>query len=121
VPPTNQGAYAVGTALFRCKPGEECWFEGFDWKSQVGSGKNIDYYKLPSIRKGGLGQWDMDVIKTLYEDFKPERVGVMGAGGSCCSNKTWDKMDFEFGISHSAVVAASRGLECYGACGWSNG
>jgi putative transcriptional regulator len=109
VPPTNQGAYAVGTALFDAKPGEDVGLRDLTGKVKLAQGK-ILIIKLPSIRKGGSRAVDMDVIKTLYEDFKPERVGVMGAVARAVVTKLGIKVDFEFGISHSAVVAASRGL-----------
>jgi putative transcriptional regulator len=49
-------------------------------------------------------------IKTLIAEFKPERIGVMGAVARAVVNKVDLTVDFEFGISHSAAVAASRGL-----------
>jgi predicted transcriptional regulator len=45
----------------------------------------------------------------FYEEFKPDRIGVMGAVGRAVLNNFGLKADFEFGISHSAAVAASRG------------
>jgi putative transcriptional regulator len=43
-------------------------------------------------------------------EFKPDRVGVMGAVGRAVLNKLELKADIEFGISRSAAIAASRGL-----------
>jgi putative transcriptional regulator len=65
---------------------------------------------LPSIRKGGSRNTDIAKIKGLIDEFKPDRIGVMGAVGRAVVNKLGLKADIEFGISHSAVIAASRGL-----------
>jgi predicted transcriptional regulator len=66
--------------------------------------------KLPSIRKGGSHATDLAKIKALCDEFKPDRIGVMGAVGRAVLNKLGYKADIEFGIGRSAAIAASRGL-----------
>ena len=109
VPPNNHNACAVGTALFDAKTGEDVGLRDLTGKVKLTHGK-ILIIKLPSIRKGGSRAVDMAIIRTLYAEFKPERVGVMGVVARAVVTKLGVKVDFEFGISHSAVVAASRGL-----------
>ena len=69
--------------------------------------------KLPSIRKGGSRAVDLEKVKAFYDEFKPDRVGVMGAVGRAVLTKLDLKADIEFGISHSAAIAASRGLNVF--------
>ena len=69
--------------------------------------------KLPSIRKGGSRAVDLVKLKAFYDEFKPDRVGVMGAVGRAVLNKLELKADIEFGISRSAAIAASRGLNVF--------
>ena len=37
--------------------------------------------KLPSIRQGGSKAVDIAKVRALYEEFKPDRIAVMGAVG----------------------------------------
>ncbi len=69
--------------------------------------------KLPSIRKGGSRAVDLAKIREFYEEFKPDRIGVMGAVGRAVLNKLNLKADLEFGISGAAAIAASRGLNVF--------
>ena len=56
---------------------------------------------------------DLAKVKAFYDEFKPDRVGVMGAVGRAVLNKLELKADIEFGISRSAAIAASRGLNVF--------
>ena len=69
--------------------------------------------KLPSISKGGSRAVDLYKVKAIYDEFKPDRVGVMGAVGRAVLNKLSIKADIEFGISRAAAIAASRGLNIF--------
>ncbi len=69
--------------------------------------------KLPSIRKGGSQATDMAKVKAIYDEFKPDRIGVMGAVGRAVLSKLGQEADIEFGISRSAAIAASRGLNVF--------
>ena len=81
-------------------------------KVKIKQGK-ILIVKLPSIRKGGSRAVDLVKLKVFYEEFKPDRIGVMGAVGRAVLNKLELKADIEFGISRSAAIAASRGLNVF--------
>jgi predicted transcriptional regulator len=52
-------------------------------------------------------------VKAFYDEFKPDRIGVMGAVGRAVLTKLNLKADIEFGISRSAAIAASRGLNVF--------
>jgi putative transcriptional regulator len=103
---------AKGTALADAKPGEDLSLKNLCGKVKVKQGK-ILIVKLPSIRKGGSRAVDLGKVQAFYDEFKPDRVGVMGAVGRAVLNKLGLKADIEFGISRSAAIAASRGLNVF--------
>ena len=69
--------------------------------------------KLPSIRQGGSRAVDFAKVRTLFDEFKPDRIAVMGAEGRAVLNKLKLKADIEFGISRAVAIAASRGLNVF--------
>jgi putative transcriptional regulator len=107
VPPEH--SVARGIAVDDALPGEDLGLKEMQGKLSVKEGK-ILIIKLPSIRRGGSRSVDLQKVKTLYEEFKPDRIGVMGAVGRSVLTKLGLKADIEFGISRSAAIAASRGL-----------
>ncbi len=80
------------------KAGEDIGLRNLHGKVKMKQGK-ILIVKLPSIRKGGSRAVDLDKIRAFYEEFKPDRIGVMGAVGRAVLNKLNLKADLEFGIS----------------------
>lgn len=109
VPLSDPDVEAVGVATNNASPGEDIGLKDLKGKVKLKQGK-ILIVKLPSIRKGGSRTADVDRIKGYIEEFKPDRIGVMGAVGRAVLNKLELKADIEFGISHAAAVAATRGL-----------
>ncbi len=107
VPPEHSDAR--GIAMDDALPGEDLGLKEMHGKLSVKEGK-ILIVKLPSIRKGGSRSVDLQKVKALVEEFKPDRIGVMGAVGRSVLTKLGLKADIEFGISRSAAIAASRGL-----------
>jgi putative transcriptional regulator len=105
-------ATTKGVALADAKPGEDLALKNLHGKLKVQQGK-ILIVKLPSIRRGGSRAADLTKVKAFYDEFKPDRVGVMGAVGRAVLNKLDLKADIEFGISRSAAIAASRGLNVF--------
>ena len=112
VPLNDPDTEAVGIAIADANIGEDLGLKDLKGKVKLKQGK-ILIVKLPSIRKGGSRAADIAKIKALYDEFKPDRIGVMGAVGRAVLNKLGLKADFEFGISHAAAIAASRGLNIY--------
>ncbi|MCW4024489.1 MAG: winged helix-turn-helix transcriptional regulator [Candidatus Bathyarchaeota archaeon] len=112
VPLNDPKTEAVGIALSDANAGEDLGLRDLQGKIKLKQGK-ILIVKLPSIRRGGSRAADLDKIKQYYDEFKPDRVGVMGAVGRAVLTKLGLNADFEFGISHSAAVAASRGLNVF--------
>jgi len=112
VAPDNPATEAKGIALADAQPEEDLGLRDLKGKVQMKQGK-ILIVKLPSIRKGGSRAVDLEKIKLFYDEFKPERVGVMGAVGRAVLNKLGLKANIEFGISRAAAIAASRGLNVF--------
>jgi putative transcriptional regulator len=110
--PDNTYTEAKGIALADAKPGEDLGLKELHGKVKIKQGK-ILIVKLPSIRKGGSRAVDLAKVKAFYDEFKPDRIGVMGAVGRAVLNKLGLKADIEFGISRSAAIAASRGLNVF--------
>ena len=103
---------AKGIALADAQAGEDLGLKDLHGKLHVKQGK-ILIVKLPSIRRGGSHATDMAKVKAFYDEFKPDRIGVMGAVGRAVLNKMGHRADIEFGISRSAAIAASRGLNVF--------
>jgi putative transcriptional regulator len=105
----NPTAEAKGIAITNACAGEDLGLKNLRGKVKVRQGK-ILIVKLPTIRRGGSKAVDLAKVRAFYEEFKPDRVGVMGAVGRAVLNKLGLKADLEFGISSAAAIAASRGL-----------
>jgi len=112
VPIDSPLTQAVGTAMAEAKTGEDLGLKDLHGKMKVKQGK-ILIVKLPSIRKGGSRATDMTKVEAYYDEFKPDRIGVMGAVGRAVLSKLGKEADIEFGISRSAAIAASRGLNVF--------
>lgn len=110
VPQKDSGA--KGIAMEDAAIGEDLGLKDLEGKLKVKEGR-ILIVKLPSIRKGGSRAVDLEKVKAFYNDFKPDRIGVMGAVGRAVLNKLGLKADIEFGISRSAAIASSRGLNVF--------
>ncbi len=112
VPTNSPMTQARGVALSDAQEGEDLGLKDLHGKMHVKQGK-ILIVKLPSIRRGGSHKTDMDKVKAFYGEFNPDRIGVMGAVGRAVLAKLDKKADIEFGISRSAAIAASRGLNVF--------
>jgi putative transcriptional regulator len=109
---SNSEAEAFGTATTDANKGEDVGLKDLQGKVKLEQGR-ILIVKLPSIRQGGSRAVDIDKVRTIYEEFQPDRVGVMGAVGRSILSKLGLKADIEFGISRAAALAASRGLNVF--------
>ena len=112
VDPNSPVAELKGIAMTDAEVGEDLGLRNLQGKMNLKHGK-ILIVKLPSIRQGGSRAVDIAKVQTLYEEFKPDRIAVMGAVGRAVLNKLKLKADIEFGISHAVAIAASRGLNVF--------
>jgi len=108
----NPESEAFGIATTDANRGEDVGLKDLQGKLKMKQGK-ILIVKLPSIRQGGSRAVDVAKVKAFYDEFQPDRVGVMGAVGRAILNKLGLKADIEFGISRAAAIAASRGLNVF--------
>ena len=112
VDPDDPNAEAKGTALMDAEISEDLGLKNLQGKVKLRNGR-ILIVKLPSIRKGGSRATDLAKVRAFYDEFEPDRIGVMGAVGRAVLNKLGLKADLEFGISSAAAIAASRGLNVF--------
>jgi putative transcriptional regulator len=112
VDPNSPVTEAKGIAMADAVVGEDLGLRNLQGKMKLKQGK-ILIVKLPSIRQGGSRAVDIAKVQTLYEEFKPDRIAVMGAVGRAVLNKLKLKADIEFGISRAVAIAASRGLNVF--------
>lgn len=108
--PFREGAEtASGVAISNADPGEDVGLIDLRGQIRMETGK-ILIVKLPSINEGGSRAADAEIVKALYDEFKPHKIGVMGTVGRAVLNKLGLKADIEFGISRASALAALRGL-----------
>jgi putative transcriptional regulator len=112
VDPNSPVTEAKGTAMTDAAVGEDLGLKKLQGKMQLKQGK-ILIVKLPGIRQGGSRAVDMAKVQKLHEEFKPDRIAVMGAVGRAVLNKLELKANIEFGISRAVAIAASRGLNVF--------
>jgi len=109
---SNAASEAFGTATTDAGRGEDVGLKDLQGKLKMKQGK-ILIVKLPSIKQGGSRAVDVAKVRVFYEEFQPDRIGVMGAVGRAILNKLGLKADIEFGISRAVALAASRGLNVF--------
>lgn len=112
VPKDSPQAEAKGIALVDAQTGDDLGLKDLRGKVKIRHGR-ILIVKLPSIRKGGSRATDLIKIRDYIDEFKPDRIGVMGAVGRAVLTKVGREADIEFGIGRSAAIAASRGLNVF--------
>ena len=103
---------ARGVAMEDALAGEDLGLKDLRGKLKVKEGR-ILIVKVPSITRGGSRAVDLERVRRYYDEFKPDRIGVMGAVGRAVLNKLGLRADIEFGISRAAAIAASRGLNIF--------
>lgn len=112
VAPNYHNAEAFGIAVMNASPGEDVGLKNLRGKVKLRQGK-VFIIKLPSIKEGGSRAVDLTKVRRIYEEFKPDKIGVMGAVGRAVLNKLGLKADFEFGITRAVALAALRGLNVF--------
>ena len=110
--PNHPDAEAFGIAATDASPGEDVSLKDLRGTVKLKRGK-ILIIKLPSIKEGGSRAVDLAKVHKFYEEFKPDRIGVMGTVARSVLNKMGLKNDFEFGVTRAATMAALRGLNVF--------
>lgn len=108
----NSEAEAWGVTAQAAQIGEDVGLCSIQGKVKTRQGKVV-MVRLPSITEGGSRAVDLIKVKQLYEEFKPDRIGVIGVVGRAVLNKLRLKADLDFGITRATALAAERGLNVF--------
>ncbi len=105
-------AEAQGIAAQDAQSGEDVGLHDLEGKVKTRQGKVV-MVRLPSIREGGSRAVDLAKVRQIYEQFHPDRIGVVGVVGRAVLNKLGLKADLDFGITRATAFAAERGLNVF--------
>ncbi|MCP8312536.1 MAG: winged helix-turn-helix transcriptional regulator [Candidatus Methylarchaceae archaeon HK02M1] len=103
---------AFGKAVADADLGEDVGLRDLRGQVKLNRGR-ILIVKLPNIKQGGSRSVDLEKVHKLYEEFKPDRIGVMGTVGRAILNMLNLKADLEFGVTRVAPLTALRGLNVF--------
>ena len=112
VSPDHPDAEAHGIAAQDAQPGEDVGLSDLQGKVKTRQGRVV-MVRLPSIREGGSRAVDLAKVRRFYEEFHPDRVGVVGVVGRAVLNKLGLRADLDFGITRATALAAERGLNVF--------
>jgi putative transcriptional regulator len=112
VSPDNPEAEAQGIAAQDAQPYEDVGLRDLKGKVKTRQGKVV-MVRLPSTSEGGSRAVDLAKVRRFYEEFHPDRVGVVGVVGRAVLNKLGLKADLDFGITRATALAAERGLNVF--------
>jgi putative transcriptional regulator len=105
----RKDAKAFGVALADASLGEEVALHNMRGVVNLRQG-TVMILRFPSINQGGSRNVDMAKVRKTYMKFNPDKIGVMGTVARVVATKLKFKIDFEFGVTRSAAMAALRGL-----------
>jgi putative transcriptional regulator len=112
VSPGNPEARAHGIAAQDAQPNEDVGLRNVKGKVKTRPGKVV-MVRLPSTSEGGSRAVDLAKVQQFYEEFHPDRIGVVGVVGRAVLNKLCLKADLDFGITRATALAAERGLNVF--------
>lgn len=112
VSPDHPDAEAHGIAAQDAQSGEDVGLSDLQGKVKTRQGRVV-MVRLPSIREGGSRAVNLAKVRRFYEEFHPDRVGVVGVVGRAVLNKLGLKADLDFGITRATALAAERGLNVF--------
>jgi putative transcriptional regulator len=107
---TSKEAKAFGVAVSDSAAGEDVALRNLRGRISLRRGR-VAVVTIPGINQGGSRKVDLVKVRKIYSRFNPEKVGVMGTVARVVANKLNLRIDFEFGVSTSAAMAALRGLD----------
>ncbi len=105
----SKDAKAFGTAVLETPKGEDVALRNMRGTIKLRPG-SVTVVTIPSINRGGSRKVDLVKVRKIQMRSNPERIGVMGTVARAVAIKLNLKVDFEFGVSRSAAMAALRGL-----------
>ncbi len=105
-----EDAQAFGVAISETSKGEDVALRNMRGTVNLRPG-TVTVVTIPSINQGGSRKVDLVKVRQIHMKFNPRRIGVMGTVARVVANKLNFRVDFEFGVSRSAAMAALRGLD----------
>ncbi len=108
----NAEVEATGVATRDADAGEDVGLREVQGKVKTRNGRVL-MVRLPSITEGGSRAVDLAKVKRLYDEFHPDRIGVIGVVGRAVLNKLGLRADLDFGITRATALAAERGLDVF--------
>jgi len=107
---SSKDAKAFGVAISETSKGEDVALRDMKGTINLHLG-SVTVVTIPSINQGGSRKVDLVKVRKIHRRFDPQRIGVMGTVARVVANKLNFRVDFEFGVSRSAAMAALRGLD----------
>jgi putative transcriptional regulator len=108
----HRDAEAWGIAAQDAEVGEDVGLRDVQGRVKTRNGRVV-MVRLPSMREGGSRMVDLGMVRRVYEEFKPDRIGVIGVVGRAVLNKLRLRADFDFGTTRATALAAERGLNVF--------
>lgn len=108
----HSDAEAWGVVAQDAEVGEDVGLRDVQGSVKTRQGKVV-IVRLPSIREGGSRVVDLGAVKRYFDEFKPDRIGVIGVVGRAVLNRLGLKADFDFGTTRATALAAERGLNVF--------
>jgi putative transcriptional regulator len=105
----HKDAKAFGIAIVDASLGEEVALHNLRGVINLRQG-TVMILRFPSINQGGSRNVNMVKVQNIFMKFNPDKIGVMGTVARVVANKLTLRVDFEFGVTRSAAMAALRGL-----------
>ena len=103
-------AKAFGVAISESSKGEDVALRNLKGRITLHPGR-VTVITIPSINQGGSRKVDLVKVRKIRNRFNPQKIGVMGTVARVVANELNFRVDFEFGVSRSAAMAAIRGLD----------
>jgi putative transcriptional regulator len=112
---SRKDAKAFGVAVADASLGEEVALHNMRGVVNLRQG-TVMILRFPSINQGGSRNVDLTRVRKIYTKFNPDKIGVMGTVARVVATKVKLQVDFEFGVTRSAAMAALRGLNILVLC-----
>ncbi len=109
-PDMNAKTTACGTVMYDAKAGEDIVVCEITGKLSQRTGY-IYVIKIPRIIEGGSRAVDIEKVRILIDQHKPDKIAAMGTSAKVVVRKAGVHCDFELDVIQSSILAAFRGYD----------
>lgn len=109
-PDVNARNTAYGTVMYDAKAGEDIVVGEINGNISQKTGY-IYVIKIPRIIEGGSRAVDIEKVRILIDQLKPDRIAAMGTSAKVVVKKVGVHCDFELDVIQSSILAAFRGYD----------